>query len=111
MEDLLFNNSPYEGINYSLKSDKHNIGLIETNKKVIDSNELTKQCSTVTAARYSLSGEINLPVAVLFVLGGMIGGLYGTKISSKVPRDTLKQAFAIMLIVIPIYIIIKSMSF
>ncbi|MFZ0263854.1 MAG: hypothetical protein WCC82_01750 [Nitrososphaeraceae archaeon] len=52
-----------------------------------------------------------MPVAVLFVLGGMIGGLYGTKISSKVPRDTLKQAFAIMLIVIPIYIIIKSMSF
>jgi uncharacterized membrane protein YfcA len=67
--------------------------------------------SSVTAARYSLSGEINLPVAILFVLGGMIGGLYGTKISSKVPRDTLKQAFAIMLIVIAIYIIIKSMSF
>lgn len=46
---------------------------------------------SVTAARYSLNGEINLPVAILFVLGGMIGGLYGTKLSSKVPRDTLKQ--------------------
>jgi hypothetical protein len=67
--------------------------------------------SSVTAARYSLSGEINLPVAILFVLGGMIGGLYGTKISSKVPKDTLKQVFAIILIVVAIYIIIKSMSF
>ena len=67
--------------------------------------------SSVTAARYSLSGEINLPVAILFVLGGMIGGLYGTKLSSKVPKDTLKQVFAIILIVIAIYIIIKSMSF
>jgi hypothetical protein len=67
--------------------------------------------SSVTAARYSLNGEINLPVAILFVLGGMIGGLYGTKISSKVPKDTLKQVFAIILIVVAIYIIIKSMSF
>ena len=66
--------------------------------------------SSVTAARYSLSGEINLPVTILFVLGGMIGGLYGTRISSKVPIDTLKQVFAIILIVIAIYIIIKSMS-
>jgi uncharacterized membrane protein YfcA len=41
----------------------------------------------------------------------MIGGLYGAKISSKVPKDTLKQVFAITLIVIAIYIIIKSMSF
>lgn len=67
--------------------------------------------SSVTAARYSLSGEINLPVTILFVLGGMIGGLYGTRISSKVPIDTLKQVFAIILIVIAIYIIIKSMSY
>ena len=52
-----------------------------------------------------------MPVAILFVLGGVIGGLYGTRISSKVPRDTLKQAFAIILILIAIYIIIKSMSF
>ena len=66
--------------------------------------------SSGTAARYSLSGEIDLPVTILFVLGGMIGGLYGTRISSKVPIDTLKQVFAIILIVIAIYIIIKSMS-
>lgn len=62
---------------------------------------------SLTAARYSLSGEINWPIAILFVLGGVIGGLYGTRISSKIPRDTLKQAFAILLIVIAIYIIIE----
>lgn len=41
-----------------------------------------------------------MPVDILFVLGGVIGGLYGIKISSKVPK-----------IVIAIYIIIRSMSF
>lgn len=65
---------------------------------------------SLTAARYALSGEINWPIAMLFVLGGVIGGLYGTRISSKIPKDILKQAFAILLIVIAIYIIIKSMS-
>jgi uncharacterized protein len=46
---------------------------------------------SITAATYSLSGEINWPVAILFVLGGIIGGMYGTKISSKVPKDKLKK--------------------
>lgn len=66
---------------------------------------------SITAVTYSLSGEINWPIAILFVLGGMIGGLYGTKMSSKVPKDKLKKIFAILLIVVAIYIIIKSMSF
>jgi uncharacterized membrane protein YfcA len=66
---------------------------------------------SITAVTYSLSGEINWPIAILFVLGGIIGGLYGTKMSSKVPKDKLKKIFAILLIVVAIYIIIKSMSF
>lgn len=35
--------------------------------------------SSVTAARYFLSGEIDLPVALLFVLGGMIGDFMGQR--------------------------------
>ena len=66
---------------------------------------------SITTVTYSLSGEINWPVAILFLLGGIIGGLYGTKISSKVPKDKLKKIFAILLIVVAIYIFIKSMSF
>ena len=66
---------------------------------------------SITAVTYSLSGEINWPIAILFVLGGIIGRLYGTKMSSKVPKDKLKKIFAILLIVVAIYIIIKSMSF
>jgi uncharacterized membrane protein YfcA len=64
---------------------------------------------SITLVTYSLSDKINWPVAILFLLGGIIGGLYGTKISSKVPKDKLKKIFAILLIVVAIYIIIKSM--
>jgi uncharacterized membrane protein YfcA len=65
---------------------------------------------SITEITYSLSGEINWPVAILFLLGGIIGGLYGTKLSSKVPKDTLKKIFAILLAVVAMYIIIKSIS-
>jgi uncharacterized membrane protein YfcA len=66
---------------------------------------------SITAVTYSLSGEINWPIAILFVLGGIIGGLYGTKMSSKVPKDKLKKIFTILLIVVATYIIIESTSF
>lgn len=41
----------------------------------------------------------------------MIGDVYRTNISSKVPGHISRQAFAIILIVIAIYITIKNMSF
>ena len=63
---------------------------------------------SITAATYLISGEINWPIAILFMSGGIIGGLYGTKISSKVPKDKLKKIFAILLIMVATYIIIKS---
>jgi len=66
---------------------------------------------SLTAARYSLSREINWLIALLFVFGGIIGGLYGTRISTKVPKDKLKKIFAILLIVVATFIIIKGVSF
>lgn len=63
---------------------------------------------SITAATYLISGEINWPIAILFMSGGIIDRLYGTKISSKVPKDKLKKNFAILLIMVATYIIIKS---
>jgi uncharacterized protein len=63
----------------------------------------------LTATRYSLSGEINWVISLLFIGGGMIGGIYGTRLSSKVSKEKLKNIFGIILIVVAIYIIIKSL--
>jgi len=46
-------------------------------------------------------------IAVMIVLGGL-GSLVGNKIANKVPQDKLKKIFGIFLIVMGIYILIKS---
>jgi len=63
----------------------------------------------LTATRYSLSGDINWFVSLLFIGGGILGGFYGTRLSSKVPKERLKTIFALILIVIAAYIIMRSL--
>lgn len=63
----------------------------------------------LTATRYSLSGDINWFVSLLFIGGGIVGGFYGTRLSSKVPKERLKTIFALILIVIATYIILRSL--
>lgn len=63
----------------------------------------------LTATRYSLSGDINWFVSLLFIGGGILGGFYGTRLSSKVPKERLKTIFALILIVIAAYIILRSL--
>ncbi|MCF6193040.1 MAG: sulfite exporter TauE/SafE family protein [Kangiellaceae bacterium] len=46
-------------------------------------------------------------IAVMIVLGGL-GSLVGNKIANKVPQDKLKKIFGIFLIVMGVYILIKS---
>ena len=63
----------------------------------------------LTASRYSLSGEINWLISLLFISGGILGGIYGTSMSSKVSKEKLKTIFAVILIVVAFYIIFKSL--
>lgn len=51
----------------------------------------------LTATRYSLSGEINWLISLLFIGGGILGGIFGTRMSSKVSKERLKMVFAIIL--------------
>ena len=63
----------------------------------------------LTATRYSLSGEINWLISLLFIGGGILGGIFGTRMSSKVSKERLKMVFAIILIVVAVYIILESL--
>jgi uncharacterized protein len=63
----------------------------------------------LTATRYSLSGEINWLISLLFIGGGILGGIFGTRMSSKVSKEKLKMVFAIILIAVAVYIILKSL--
>lgn len=59
----------------------------------------------LTATKYAFVGQINWFVTSLFIIGGALGGFLGTKLTDKIPRKTLSKIFAIMLIVVAIYII------
>ncbi|MGC8631445.1 MAG: sulfite exporter TauE/SafE family protein [Thermoprotei archaeon] len=63
-----------------------------------------------TAARYALSGEVNVVVAVLYVVGGIVGGWGGAKLAGRMPKRTLTQIFAVIIIVVGIYMLYVNAS-
>lgn len=64
----------------------------------------------LTATRYSLNGEINWFIALLFIAGGVLGGFYGTRMSSKISKERLQKIFAIVLFVVAVYMILMSIT-
>ena len=65
-----------------------------------------------TAASYAWSGLVSWPLAALFVLGGIGGGLIGTR-SAKVlsaRRGALNVAFAIVIIAVAVYMLVRNLS-
>ncbi len=62
----------------------------------------------LTAIRYSLSGEINWFISLLFIGGGVLGGFYGTRMSTKISKERLQKIFAIILVVVAVYIILRG---
>ncbi len=61
-----------------------------------------------TAMRYALDSQINWIVAMLFISSGIGGGILGTRLSTKVPLGRLAKIFAILLILVAVYIIIQN---
>jgi uncharacterized membrane protein YfcA len=61
-----------------------------------------------TAIRYSFNNQIEWIIALLFIIGGIGGGILGTKFVEKAPRKMLSSVFAFLLIIVAIYIILKS---
>lgn len=69
-----------------------------------------------TAVSYAISGLVNWWIVLMYVGGGVVGGLFGamaaTKLSSK--RKTLNYIFSAIIIVVAIYMLIvnfKAMHF
>lgn len=60
------------------------------------------------AIRYSLNNQIEGIIALLFIVGGICGGMLGTRFAAKLPKKTLSVVFAVLLIIVAVYIISKS---
>lgn len=64
----------------------------------------------VTALRYSLSGDLNILITVLYIIGGIGGGWIGAHFASKVSKRTLTKIFAIIIILVAIYMLYMNFS-
>jgi uncharacterized membrane protein YfcA len=63
-----------------------------------------------TAARYFVAGQVDIIIAALLIVGGVVGGYFGAKTSERIPKENLSKIFAALLFVIATYIVIRTIS-
>ncbi len=64
-----------------------------------------------TATNYFVAGNVDVLVAILFVVGGVMGGIFGVRLTDKIPNVLLGKIFAIVLFAISVYILVKTLVF
>lgn len=63
-----------------------------------------------TAARYFVAGQVDIIIAALLIVGGVVGGYIGVKTSERIPKENLSKIFAVLLFAIAAYIVIRTIS-
>jgi uncharacterized protein len=65
-----------------------------------------------TAVNYAVSGLVDWPVALLFILGGIAGGWIGARIAKRLAaqRQTLTRLLGCMLVVVSAYMLYRSFT-
>jgi hypothetical protein len=65
-----------------------------------------------TASSYAWSGLVSWPLAALFVAGGVVGGLIGTRSARLLSarRGALNTVFAGVIIVVALYMLARNLS-
>ncbi|BCU67513.1 anion permease [Sulfolobales archaeon HS-7] len=62
----------------------------------------------VSALRYAIAGDINVIVALLYFIGGVLGGYAGTRVATSLPRITLRRIFSVIIIIVAVYLIYEN---
>lgn len=61
-----------------------------------------------TAVQYALAGKVDLLVALLFIAGGLLGGVLGAAAGRKLGSARLTRVFSVVLLVVAIYMVLKQ---
>ncbi len=56
---------------------------------------------------YAAYGESLLSIALLYVIGGVGGGYAGTSLAVKVPKETLRVAYGIIIVLVGVYMLYR----
>lgn len=63
----------------------------------------------LTALRYGLSGNLIYSVSLFYIIGGVLGGIVGARVSAGMPKDTLRKVFSVIVILVGIYVMIRTL--
>lgn len=65
-----------------------------------------------TAANYAFSGLVDWTLAALFIAGGVLGGLIGTRSAKELSarRGLLNTVFAALIVAVAIYMLVRSLA-
>jgi uncharacterized membrane protein YfcA len=65
-----------------------------------------------TAANYAFSGLVDWRLAALFILGGILGGLFGSRSAKMLAarKGTLNMVFAALIFAVAVYMLIRSLN-
>ncbi len=64
----------------------------------------------VTSGTYMLQGLVDPLISILYLAGGVAGGYVGAKIASSLPRGALRKVFAVIIIIVAIYLMLKNID-
>ncbi len=59
----------------------------------------------VTAARYGLSGDLNMLISAIFIVGGIFGGWIGSRLTSRFRKQTLVKIFSAVVMAVSFYML------
>jgi uncharacterized membrane protein YfcA len=65
-----------------------------------------------TAANYTFSGLVDWRLAGLFILGGILGGLFGTRAAKSLAdrKGALNTVFAALIVAVAVYMLVRSLE-
>lgn len=63
-----------------------------------------------TAARYGVAGKLDLPIAGLFVAGGVLAGILGVRVAHALPKERLRRVFAGVLVLVAAYMLFRALA-
>lgn len=62
-----------------------------------------------TATRYGVAGKLDLPIAGVFIAGGVLAGLLGVRVAHRLPKERLRRVFAVVLVVVAAYMLVRTL--
>ena len=65
-----------------------------------------------TATNYAVSGLVDWPLAALFIVGGILGGLLGTRSATFLAdrKGALNTVFAALIFAVAVYMLLRSLG-